>query len=265
MSDSRDTTAPPPVPGTMRFPPSAADFSRREFALPELLDEPCTYATWRAASLDLARLNRFTRGYKPTLAFLDRAVACTGVGYGPLHVVDVGCGHGDGLRTIYRWARKRSLPLRLTGIDLNPYAARLARERDRAEFLPAGAISWVTGDVFAWQPEPAADLVISSLFAHHLSDRDIVRFLRWCEAHAHVGWFTSDLIRSARAAKVIRWLTFLLGLHPILQHDAPVSFRRALRADDWERLLQEGGLSSASVQSAGGARLALGHLRPRPH
>ena len=151
------------------------DFSRREFALPELLDGPCTYADWRAASLDLARLNRLTGAYKPALSFLSRVVARTGVGYEPLHVVDVGCGHGDGLRTIYRWARKRSLPLRLTGVDMNPYAVRLARERDRAEYIPGGAITWVTADVFTWRPEQPADIVLSSLFAHHLSDAEVAR------------------------------------------------------------------------------------------
>src|SRR6202034_763640 len=98
------------------------------FALRELMDEPCTYADYRSAALDLAQVNRLTRGYRPTLNFLARGLRRCGVGNEPLHVVDVGCGHGDALRTIHRWAAQRSVPLRLTGIDLNPYAARLARE-----------------------------------------------------------------------------------------------------------------------------------------
>lgn len=225
-----------------------ADFSRREFALRELLDGPSTYAEYRAAVLDLARTNRLTRGYRPTLEFLDRAVERVGVGQEPLHVVDVGCGHGDVLRAVHRWAAKHSVPLRLTGIDINPYAARLARECDRKEFVAAGAITWVTGNVFNMKLEHRPDVVISSLFTHHLSDKDIVRFLRWCEEHARIGWFVNDLERAESPSKLFPWMAFLLRCHPVIAHDGPISFRRALSREDWQHLVGEAGIPEEQVR-----------------
>jgi 2-polyprenyl-3-methyl-5-hydroxy-6-metoxy-1,4-benzoquinol methylase len=84
----------------------------------------------------------------------------------PVHIVDVGCGGGDMLRQISTWARRRGIAIELTGIDLNPHAARAA-----AESTPkALGIAWVTGDALEYRPEKPVDIVVSSLMAHHLED-----------------------------------------------------------------------------------------------
>ena len=93
----------------------------------------------------------------------------------------MGSGGGDTLRAVERWAARRDIRVTLTGIDLNPYAARAARE-----FAPVvSRIRWITGDAFAFD-EPV-DVVLSSLFTHHLEEIEIVRFLAWSEAVAQRG------------------------------------------------------------------------------
>ena len=67
----------------------------------------------------------------------------------PMHIVDVGSGGGDLLRQIAGWARRRGIAVQLTGIDLNPYAARAAAESTPKEL----GITWVTGDALAYRPE----------------------------------------------------------------------------------------------------------------
>jgi len=239
---------------------SAADFSRREFALRELMDEPCTFAEYRRAALDLAQVNRVTGGYRPTLRFMERVLAGRKVGYEPLHVVDVGCAQGAMLREIQRWAARRSVPLRLTGVDMNPYAARLARECDRREHVAAKSIAWVTADAFAIQLEHPVDVVLSSLFTHHLSDADVVRFLRWSEATARVGWFVSDLERSERAALWFGWMARVMRWDRMVKADGPVSFRRAFSTGDWEGYLREADVAGAQVFSVRPGRLCVEKL-----
>ena len=107
---------------------------------------------------------------RPLFSFWNAVVARRGVGYQPLHIVDVGCGHGDVLRRVAKWAAHRSVAVRLTGVDINPYAARAARQCGREAQLPAGVIDWMTADVFSVELPAAADVVISSLFTHHLSE-----------------------------------------------------------------------------------------------
>ena len=260
-----ETQAPaPPWPHDFSPPPSTTpDFSRRDFALRELMDEPCTYATYRAAALSLARLNRWTRGYKPTLDFLTRILQQTGVTHEPLHIVDAACGHGDTLRHISRWAAKRSIPLRLTGIDINPYATRLARERDRHEHIAPATITWITADIFTTTLHRPADIVLSSLFAHHLPDEAIPQLLHWNQTTARIAWLISDLRRSQRAAKTFSWITKLLPLHPMVTHDAQISFRRALSLQDWQNHCLQTNIP-AQIKDPGLGRLTVEHIKIAP-
>jgi hypothetical protein len=65
----------------------------------------------------------------------------------------------------------------LSGIDLNPRSA-----IEAVAATPTGTvIAWETGDVFDQAPEPKPDFVVSSQFAHHLTDDQVVAFLLWLE------------------------------------------------------------------------------------
>jgi SAM-dependent methyltransferase len=204
------------------------------------MDEPCSYEDFRACLRDLNRCNRLTLAHRPTLSFLD--TVRRGWAGGTLRIVDVGCGGGDMLRAVERWARRHRLAVRLVGIDINPYAARAAREWTGAE----SAIEWVTGDAYCYAGP--VDVVLSSLFAHHLEDEELVRFLRWMEATARVGWFVNDLVRERVPHDLFRVLAGGLRWHRFVRHDGPVSFRRALREEDWKRLLVAAGVDGAAVQ-----------------
>jgi 2-polyprenyl-3-methyl-5-hydroxy-6-metoxy-1,4-benzoquinol methylase len=210
--------------------------------LPEWMDEPCSYEDFRECLIDLGQVNRLTLFYRPTLAFLDGLVAATP--HQTLRIVDVGSGGGDMLRRVERWAERRGVQVKLTGIDLNPYAARVARE-----LMPASsAIQWVTGDAFTYA-EPV-DVVLSSLFTHHLEEAEVVRFLAWSEAVARCGWFVNDLCREETPYRLFGMLAKGMRWHRFVQHDGPVSFRRSFREDDWEWMLSEAGIALADVRLA---------------
>lgn len=208
------------------------DFRRRVSPreLPELMDGNCSYEEFRECLRSLEQVNRWLLGYRPTLAWLRR------LSHGlrdPVHIVDVGSGGGDLLRQIAGWARRRGIAVQLTGIDLNPYAARAAAESTPKEL----GITCVTGDALLYRPEKPVDIVVSSLTAHHLEDEGIVALLRWMETTAQLGWFINDLERSKWNSRMFGWVERIVGWHRFVRHDAPVSFRRALRAQDWVRLL----------------------------
>lgn len=236
--------------------------------LPEWMDEPCSYVDFRACLIDLGQLNRMTLAYRPTLDFLERLCrharlseprcgAPGGETQGPLRIVDVGCGGGDMLRRIERWAKHRRVAVELTGIDLNPYAARAARE-----FTPPGsAIRWVTGDAFAHAGP--VDVVLSSLFTHHLSEPEIVRFLAWSEAVARRGWFINDLCREAVLYRLFGALAAAMRWHRFVRHDGPVSFRRSFREQDWQRMTAAAGIDGSAIELRRWmpARLCVGHAR----
>jgi SAM-dependent methyltransferase len=217
--------------------PRTPDFSHRadldEF--PELMDQPSSRDQMRACLRDLARVNQWLMAYRPTLDWLESLNLRGG---GPLRILDVGCGYGDSLRRVEKWARERGVAVELTGLDLNPDSAVIA-----AEATPKGSgIRWMTGDVFDHRIDAPADVVISSLFTHHLTDANVTRFLRWMEDHARVGWFVNDLSRAPIPYRLFGWFARVMRLHPFVQHDGPVSIARAFRPEDWRGLCAAAGL-----------------------
>jgi hypothetical protein len=146
---------------------------------------------------------------------------------------------------------------KLTGIDLNPHAARAARE-----LTPANMdIDWITGDAFSYTQ--TADVILSSLFTHHLPEPEIVRFLAWMEAVARRGWFINDLVREKTPLQLFTVLSRLARWHRFVRHDGPVSFRRSFREDDWRRMISAAGipLTSITLQRWTPGRLCVGRLQ----
>ena len=227
--------------------PDRLDFSRRA-SLSEWMDEPCEYEEFRDCLRDLEKVNRMVGAYRPTLQWLEQFANPGGE---PLHIVDVGCGGGDMLRRIEAWARHRGVSVQLTGIDLNPHAARAARE-----FTNSGSsIEWITGDAFSYQVSAPISLVISSLFTHHLRDSEIVNFIQWMERVAQRGWFINDLHRTRAPYYGFSALASLMRWHRFVRHDGPISIRRSFLREDWERScaaadLRVGGVEIREIRPA---------------
>ena len=223
------------------------DFSARAL-IPELMDaESVAFEDYRDCLRDLESVNRWTLAARPTLGFLARLADTGRIAPGrTVSVLDVGCGSGDMLRRIDGWAARRGLSLDLIGLDRDPRAARAAGEATSA----GRPIRWLTGDCFAMPLPGKVDLIISSLFAHHLDDAELVRFLAWMEATAELGWFVNDLHRHPVSyygfvswSRLARW-------HRFVRHDGPVSIRRAFVAADWRGYLAAAGIQADAVEIA---------------
>lgn len=231
------------------------DFNRRA-QTPELMDgDDVDFETFRGCLADLAKVNVLTLAYRPTLAFLDRLRR-----EGrwprdrPLEILDVGSGYGDMLRVIGRWAARRKLEVRLTGLDRNPGSARAAEQVGGSE-----DIRWVTEDLFDYRS--GADVVLSSLFAHHLDDASLIRFVEWQESSARIGWFINDLLRHPFSYHGFGLLANLMRWHPFVRHDGPVSISRAFTPKDWGYILAMAGAREAKVEPWFPFRLCVSRVR----
>lgn len=202
---------------------------------PELMDDATTdFETFRDCLKDLARVNELTLAYRPTLAFLERLwLAERFPRHRPLEIVDIGSGYGDMIREILRWVEARGVAVALTGLDASRWSARAAAE----ETPPGAPVVWRTEDVFS--SSMTADVVVSSLFVHHLFDEDPARFVAWSERTARLGWFVNDLRRSRFSYEGFRIASRLLGMHRFVRHDGPVSIARGFVEADWRAILAE--------------------------
>ena len=203
---------------------------------PEIMDDPAnTEADFAAALADLTRMNRWSQAQRPLDAYLDRLVAARGLT--KLSLLDVGAGGGDSLRGVAEWGARRGIPVELCGLDISPWAERYAMEAN----TPG---RWITADLFDLPQHERFDVVMCSLFAHHLDDALMVRFLRWLPQHARHGWLILDLHRHWIPWCVVWAGTRLLRMHPMVSHDGPVSVNRAFTRADWNRLIAEAGIAA---------------------
>jgi SAM-dependent methyltransferase len=227
----------------------------------EMMDQPCAYEELRACLHDIARVNRLTFAYRPTISWMEKLVA-THSRSSPLRVVDVGCGYGDTLRRIDSWATKRGIPVSLTGIDLNPDAIRAAREATPTQRIERD-IEWIVGDALSDAATGDIDVVICSLLTHHLTDAQIVEFLRWMEQRTRLGWFINDLHRQPVPYHLFRLLARFTNWHPFVKYDGPASIRRSFRAEDWQQLSTAAGFSAEtiSIQEFRPARLCVSRIK----
>ncbi len=131
-----------------------------------------------------------------------------------LLLLDVAAGACDVSEALIQ---KRSC--RIVVLDLNARGLKLAGE------------SWpVVGDAVELPfRDGTFDIVMASLFFHHLSNDNCVRVLKqmWRIARRRV--LVNDLHRHAVAYFSIRALTALFSRSRMVHHDAPVSVRRAFR------------------------------------
>ncbi len=221
------------------------DFSRRD-TTPELMDtEAVDYEDFRTCLVQLEQANRLSLAYRPTLAFFDRLYRDGRLPPGSrIAIVDAGSGYGDMSRKVDAWASRRGVDVSIVGVDMNPWSARAATEVTE----PGRPITWVTADLFDYRPEGGIDIVMCSLFTHHLPDEMLVRFLIWMESNARLGWMINDLERHWLPYRALKIGFRLTRRHRFIQHDGPVSVASAFQPADWVRLLTKAGIAPGSAR-----------------
>ncbi|WP_447556360.1 methyltransferase domain-containing protein [Vreelandella sp. EE22] len=199
-------------------------------------EEDISFDEFHDCLVELERINHLTLAYRPTLKWLRPLIEK----HADLCLLDVASGGGDMLRKIARqWPHRdgEGNGLRLVGVDLNPWSKRSA---DTWSNSPA--IRYETADIFEFEPDRPIDIVISSLFTHHLTNKQVVEFLRWMDRRASKGWFINDLHRHPVPYYFIKNATALFSGNRLVRNDAALSVARGFTVSDWRRLIDEAGL-----------------------
>lgn len=212
------------------------DFSRRSLES-EIMDGGIgTFDVFDESLKQIEFINRITLGYRPVLTWLDRHIPSqTGQA---LTILDVGSGRGDLLRRVWRHARKRHVPVRLTGIDIDAWSASAARQAT-PEYMD---IAYQVANIF--DVDATADFIVCSHTTHHMDDNTLARFIRWLETHARRGWFICDLHRHPAAYALAKLILRFAPVNSMVRNDGAVSVARAFTAEDWRRILKQAGISA---------------------
>jgi 2-polyprenyl-3-methyl-5-hydroxy-6-metoxy-1,4-benzoquinol methylase len=196
----------------------------------------------RQALHGLARINFWSRAahslWKPLSEFYDR-------GTRPIRVLDVACGGGDVVCRLAKAARRTNRQIEFSGCDISDIAVEHARGR-------ASRVG-VKGDFFQLDVlgrllPGGYDVIMTSLFLHHLQSAQAVELLQKMAGHDTKLILINDLLRSSVGWLLARVGTKLLSRSPVVHFDGPRSVEGAFNRQELEDLLERAGLSKASIR-----------------
>ena len=142
----------------------------------------------------------------------------------PESVLDVGCGDGRFLNEV----KKRFPQVHCLGIDISDTALRHTKKFE-AEGLH-----------FACSKELVkADVIISTLVCHHMTDDELTGFLCAAFEKAEKAVIINDLVRCRTAKFLWQMLAPAVFSNRLIAHDGAVSIERAFVQSDWHALLQK--------------------------
>jgi 2-polyprenyl-3-methyl-5-hydroxy-6-metoxy-1,4-benzoquinol methylase len=181
------------------------------------------------------------------------------VGPRPLRVLDLATGGGDVPLRLWRRARRAGLDWHLEGWDQSPVAinhARACAGRDGAD------VRFEVRDVLQDELPNDFDVVLCSLFLHHLDGEQAVRLLRRMAAAARHLVLVNDLVRSLAGWTLAQVATRLLCASPVVHTDGPRSVARAFTPAEARALAEQAGLRGAVVRRRWPFRYLLSWRRP---
>jgi SAM-dependent methyltransferase len=157
----------------------------------------------------------------------------------PVRILDVATGGGDVPLRLWQRAEKAGVRVDILGIDISPIALEVAQ--DRAERARA-VLRFAQVDVLHDDLPGEHDIVICSLFLHHLDEQVAIPLLgRMATAARHLV-LVNDLVRSRGGLIVVSAASRLLTRSPVVWTDASRSVRAAFSVNELYELACSAGM-----------------------
>ena len=227
---------------------------------PELMDDPSLdEIEHRAALVGLRRVNGISRSAAilwPSILRLARKESSQ-----RLRILDIACGGGDVTVAIAARAAAAGISMQVDGCDISPVAIQMAREAASQSKLPSST-HFFQSDILNDDISDSYDIVMCSLFLHHLSELDSCRLLNRMVDLARTLILVNDL-RRTRLGYALAWMGCrLLSRSPIVHVDGPMSVRGAYSVGEVLDLAETCGLHGATMTTRWPQRFLLEWNRP---
>ena len=179
-------------------------------------------------------INRFLGGNSVTIKGLKKLLKNQSKNK-TITIVDLGCGNGDVLRDVSKFGRKNNYSFKLIGIDANPAAIDYARELSK-EY---SELSFKTIDILSEDfKKQSYDVVLCTLFLHHLKNEELISFLKKTTENATIGVVVNDLHRHKLAYYLFKLIGFFIK-NKMVRQDGLTSVLRAFKRKDLESIAKE--------------------------
>ena len=220
----------------------APNLTRRDLR-PELIDQADLDARRHGQALEgLARINFFSGSagilWPPIRALVQREPQRT------WRLLDVATGAGDLPIALWRKAQRAGIRLEVEGCDKSDRAIEHASRRAELAKVPA---RFFECDALGGELPEGYDIVVSSLFLHHLDEPQAIELLRRMAAAAGRLMLVNDLERS-RAGFALAYVGVrLLTRCDVVHADGPQSVAGAFRLDEVRSMCRAAGLDRTTL------------------
>lgn len=190
-----------------------------------------TESEYRDCLYHLDRIGRFLGGNRATLKSLKK------LKFIPESILDVGCGSGQ-----FTILLAEHYPeAKIKGIDISNEAIEIARKnlKEVLNTLPHVQFSLS----YLHEISVQFDVVTATLLTHHLSDQELISFLRQACQTAKRAVIINDLHRHCLASLSFKLITPILFPNRLIKHDGLLSIRRSFTRQDWCRYLEAAGIN----------------------
>lgn len=216
-------------------------FSLRSNQL-ELLDAPNIPKELLFQNLrELDFINKTLGGHTVTLAGIKKLVTDKNKIY---YIIDIGCGGGDAMKQIAKWARKNNFQIKLIGVDMNVDCIEYTKSAC-AIFSEIDAVVMDYRDYL--KTNTFVDIIHCSLFCHHLKNEELIELFIFMNKYALIGFVINDLQRHWFAYYSIKLLTRLLNGSSLVKNDAPLSVLRGFRKEELNKLFEKANVKNVNI------------------
>ena len=213
----------------------------------ELMDNPDLDRRMHDQALaGLRRINWWSRTGSSIWKAIERS-AISRRSAGPLTILDIASGGGDQAIWLAQKCQQRGIPCQVHGCDISATAVEnasvLAARRgvSGVQFHQCDALH---GEL----PGKSWDVVMNSLFLHHLEAADAVLILQRMRQVTKQLLLVDDLRRTL-PGYLLAWVGCrILSRSPIVHFDGPVSVEGAFSDDEVKQLAERAGLSGVRLQ-----------------
>jgi ubiquinone/menaquinone biosynthesis C-methylase UbiE len=160
-----------------------------------------------------------------------------------IFVCEIGCGGGDNLNYINQYCKKKGIKSSFAGIDINSECIDFAKGHSTIKNANFIVSDYKKVDFKDQKP----DIIFSSLFCHHFSERELVEMMQWMKRNSKIGFFINDLHRHPIAYLSIKFFTRLFSKSYLVKNDAPISVLRGFKKKEWKETFEKAGIENYSI------------------
>jgi 2-polyprenyl-3-methyl-5-hydroxy-6-metoxy-1,4-benzoquinol methylase len=211
--------------------------------VPELMDQPeLDVDRHHGALVGLRRINLWSRNTAAIWSYVREVAEQV---HQPLRILDIASGGGDNAIGLWQRAARTGVKLDIVGADMSPVA--IAHAQRQAASVSA-SVRFLALNALTDEFPDKYDVVMSSLFLHHLEHTEIVGLLRKMASATNQLLLIDDLVRCRAGYLLAHVACRVLTRSEIVRVDGPRSVASAFAPGEFADLFATAGLPDVRIR-----------------